>query len=60
MKCPWIKTTKIFKFRDVSLPTCYGVRKEVTFGGCVKDYCPFYFMGKCKRVDLEFVKNKEE
>lgn len=49
MKCPWTKTTKIFKYKDLSLINGYGVKKEVTFGDCVKDYCPFYVMGECKR-----------
>lgn len=53
MKCPWIKTTKIFKFRDVSLLTGYGVKKEVTFGNCVRYSCPFYVMGKCRRKERD-------
>lgn len=56
MKCPWITETKIFKYKDLSLPNGYGVKKESTFGDCIKEYCPFYIMKTCQRIYKEIFK----
>jgi len=54
MKCPWQTVEDTYKYRDTMNKVCgYGVKKVITFGDCIKDYCPFYNSKerKCNRVD---------
>ena len=53
MRCPWTTIEDTYKYRDMSRWEGYGIKKETTFGDCVKDYCPFYNnkKQKCNRVE---------
>ena len=54
MKCPWQTIEDTYKYRDVGKIDGYGIRKEIVFGECAKNYCPFYNSEeqRCDRVDV--------
>lgn len=54
MRCPWQTVEDTYKYRDMSRPEGYGIKKVTTFGECLKAYCPFYHSEdkRCDRVDV--------
>ena len=54
MRCPWQTVEDTYKYRDMSRPEGYGIKKVTVFGECVKNYCPFYHSEdkRCDRVDV--------
>lgn len=62
MRCPWQTTEDTYKYRCMSRSDGYGIMKEIVFGECVKNYCPFYNSEdqKCNRVDAYTGQSKPE
>lgn len=54
MKCPWQTVEDTYKYRDMSRPEGYGIKKVTVFGDCITIYCPFYNIEerRCDRVDV--------
>ncbi len=42
MKCPWQTVEDTYRYSDMCRLNGYGIKKEITFGDCIKDCCPFY------------------
>lgn len=53
MRCPWQTVEDTYKYRDMSRPEGYGIKKVTTFGECIEAYCSFYNSEErsCNRAD---------